>query len=205
MQDSGEPCIESAEQAIGYRFQNTCLLVKALTHASITDARVDSNERLEFLGDSVLGLVTSERIFSLFPNLLEGEMTKIKSTAVSRRTCADIADAMVVGRLFEVLLRENVVIVTTSNRVPDDLYKDGLNRQLFLPFIDLIKERLVVHELTSHRDYRQDRLTGGNVYFTPADAEARKAMDAVWKDLTGGGTAEPLILNVKNRAVEIPA
>lgn len=94
MLDSGELCIETIEAAIGYRFRNTRLLVQALTHASVTDARVDSNERLEFLGDSVLGLVTSERIFALFPDLLEGEMTKIKSTAVSRRTCADIADAM---------------------------------------------------------------------------------------------------------------
>lgn len=94
MRDSDEVCIESAQTAIGYRFNNRHLLVQALTHASVTDARIDSNERLEFLGDSVLGLVTSERIFSLFPNLLEGEMTKIKSTAVSRRTCADIADAM---------------------------------------------------------------------------------------------------------------
>lgn len=94
MRDSDDVCIESAQTAIGYRFKNRHLLVQALTHASVTDARIDSNERLEFLGDSVLGLVTSERIFSLFPNLLEGEMTKIKSTAVSRRTCADIADAM---------------------------------------------------------------------------------------------------------------
>lgn len=94
MRDCGELCIETAERAIGYKFKNTCLLVKALMHASVTDARIDSNERLEFLGDSVLGLVTSERIFTLFPDLLEGEMTKIKSTAVSRRTCADIADAM---------------------------------------------------------------------------------------------------------------
>ncbi|MEO1277960.1 MAG: ribonuclease III [Planctomycetota bacterium] len=94
MHDSGELCIETAERAIGHTFNDTSLLVKALTHASISDARVDSNERLEFLGDSVLGLIASERIFTLFPNLLEGEMTKIKSTAVSRRTCADIADAM---------------------------------------------------------------------------------------------------------------
>jgi len=94
MQDCGELCIESAQRAIGYTFKNPQHLVKALTHASVTDARVDSNERLEFLGDSVLGLVTSERIFTLFPDLLEGEMTKIKSTAVSRRTCAEIADSM---------------------------------------------------------------------------------------------------------------
>lgn len=94
MHEAGELCIETAEKAIGYTFQDSSLLVKALTHASVTDARVDSNERMEFLGDAVLGLIASERIFSLFPNLLEGEMTKIKSTAVSRRTCADIADAL---------------------------------------------------------------------------------------------------------------
>jgi cell division protein ZapE len=129
----------------------------------------------------------------------------LRVLALDEMQITDIADAMVVGRLFEILMRENVVIVTTSNRVPDDLYKDGLNRQLFLPFIDLIKDRLVVHELASHKDYRQDRLKGGDVYFTPANAEARQVIDKVWEDLTGGGAAEPLILNVKNREVEIPA
>ncbi|GIW74045.1 MAG: ribonuclease 3 [Phycisphaerales bacterium] len=94
MRECGDLCLATAERAIGYTFKNPGLLVKALTHASVTDARLDSNERLEFLGDSVLGLVASERIYTLFPNLLEGEMTKIKSTAVSRRTCAEIADAL---------------------------------------------------------------------------------------------------------------
>ncbi|EAQ03736.1 ATPase, AFG1 family protein [Pseudooceanicola batsensis HTCC2597] len=116
----------------------------------------------------------------------------------------DIADAMIVGRLFEALMDRGVVIVTTSNRVPDDLYKNGLNRQLFLPFIDLIKQRMVVHELASETDYRQNRLSGGQVYFTPADAEAREAIEAIWQDLTGG-SAEPLVLTVKGRKVEIPA
>ncbi|WP_138421966.1 cell division protein ZapE [Maritimibacter alexandrii] len=129
----------------------------------------------------------------------------LRLLALDEMQITDIADAMVVGRLFEHLMKKGVVIVTTSNRVPDDLYKDGLNRQLFLPFIDLIKDRLVVHELASHKDYRQDRLTGGQVYFTPANSEARQAIEAVWTDLTGGGDAEPLVLNVKNREVEIPA
>lgn len=129
----------------------------------------------------------------------------LRVLALDEMQITDIADAMVVGRLFEILMERGVVIVTTSNRVPDDLYKDGLNRQLFLPFIDLIKDRLVVHELASHRDYRQDRLTGSQVYFTPVNAEANAAIDAIWKDLTGGGAAEPLILDVKNREVEIPA
>ena len=69
----------------------------------------------------------------------------------------DITDAMLVGRLFERLFERGVVVVTTSNRAPDELYKDGLNRKLFLPFIALIKERLEVHELASATDHRLDR------------------------------------------------
>ncbi len=116
----------------------------------------------------------------------------------------DITDAMLVGRLFEQLMESGVVVVTTSNRVPDDLYKDGLNRAIFLPFIDLIKTRLVVHELTSPRDYRQDRLEGAQVYFHPADSSAREAVDAIWHDLSGG-KSEDLILKVKTREIELPA
>lgn len=81
----------ATESAIGYTFTNPTLLRHALTHASLADSRLGSNERMEFLGDSVLGLVASRRIFDKFPGLMEGEMTKIKSTAVSRQTCAMIA------------------------------------------------------------------------------------------------------------------
>ena len=74
-------------------------------------------------------------------------------------------------------MADGVVIVTTSNRKPDDLYKDGLNRGLFLPFIELIKESMIVHQLVSPTDYRQHRLQGTNCYFTPADSKARASMD----------------------------
>ena len=117
----------------------------------------------------------------------------------------DIADAMIVGRLFEKLFEAGVVVVTTSNRTPDALYKDGLNRQLFLPFIALLKERMEVHELASPTDYRQNRLGGVQVYFSPADAAARTAMSGMWEALSGEGPASPLILEVKGRAVELPA
>ena len=129
--------------------------------------------------------------------------SKVRLLAFDEMQITDITDAMIVGRLFEKLFADGVVVVTTSNRVPDDLYKDGLNRNLFLPFIALIKERMVVHELTSPRDYRQNRLAGTQVYFTPVNAESRAAMDAVWNDLAGG-TGEPLTLRVKGRDVEIP-
>ncbi|MFT6090306.1 cell division protein ZapE [Sulfitobacter sp.] len=127
----------------------------------------------------------------------------VKVLAFDEMQITDITDAMIVGRLFQALFAAGVVVVTTSNRIPDDLYKDGLNRQLFLPFIELIKEKMVVWELTSPRDYRQDRLAGSQSYFTPVNAESRAAMDAVWDDLTGGA-GEELTLRVKGRDVVIP-
>lgn len=133
----------------------------------------------------------------------EDVASSVRLLAFDEMQITDITDAMIVGRLFERLFADGVVVVTTSNRVPDDLYKDGLNRNLFLPFIELIKERMVVHELVSPKDYRQDRLAGTQVYFTPVNAESRAAMDGVWQDLAGGPGA-PLILRVKGRDVEIP-
>lgn len=134
----------------------------------------------------------------------EAVAAEVKLLAFDEMQISDITDAMIVGRLFEALFKAGVVIVTTSNRVPDDLYKHGLNRQLFLPFIALLKERMVVHELVSHRDYRQDRLEGSQVYFTPVNDAARAAIEEIWQDLTGG-EASPLTLHVKGREVEIPA
>ena len=83
--------IDAAERILGHRFRNTALLTEALTHASIAESRRTSNERLEFLGDAVLGMLACEHIFRRYPDLLEGDMTKIKSSVVSRRTCAAIA------------------------------------------------------------------------------------------------------------------
>ena len=116
---------------------------------------------------------------------------------------SDITDAMIVGRLFEKLFAAGVVLVTTSNRPPDGLYKDGLNRALFLPFIDLISDRLVVTQLQSPTDYRQHRLEGAQVYFQPA-ASAKGDIAAIWLDLTGGACGAPLYLPVNGREVELP-
>jgi cell division protein ZapE len=129
---------------------------------------------------------------------------QVRLLAFDEMQITDITDAMIVGRLFEKLFAAGVVVVTTSNRPPDDLYKNGLNRDLFLPFIAMLKDRMVVHELASTHDYRQDRLAGEATYFHPADATARKAIDAVWQDLTGG-ESRPLTLHVKGREVILPA
>lgn len=127
----------------------------------------------------------------------------VRLLAFDEMQITDITDAMIVGRLFEALFAAGVTVVTTSNRIPDDLYKDGLNRQIFLPFIDLIKEKMVVWELASPTDYRQNRLEGSPVYFTPIGPEARAAIAEVWKDLSGGAASE-LVLPVKGRAVVLP-
>lgn len=115
----------------------------------------------------------------------------------------DITDAMIVGRLFEKLMAAGVVIVTTSNRPPEDLYKNGLNRALFLPFIAVLNDKLKVVALESPNDYRQHRLTGAQVYFHPA-GKARAQIDAIWKDLTGGAAGAPLRLQVNGRETEVP-
>ncbi len=128
----------------------------------------------------------------------------VRVLAFDEMQITDITDAMIVGRLFEKLFEAGTVVVTTSNRVPDDLYKDGLNRQLFLPFISLIKEQMRVWELVSPNDYRQNRLAGNQVYFVQAGTEARSEIRAIWEDLSGGH-AEPLALTVKGRQVTLPA
>ena len=115
----------------------------------------------------------------------------------------DIADAMIVGRLFEKLFSGGVIVVTTSNRPPQDLYKDGLNRQLFLPFIDMLSEKLTVHHLDSETDYRQHRLKGMQVYFYPAEG-AGEQIDAIWRDLTGGTPPHPLQLIVSGHKLTLP-
>lgn len=95
---------ERAEQVLGHRFRHPQLLKEALTHASIADSRLKSNERMEFLGDAVLDLIICEALYLRFPDFLEGELTKIKSAVVSRRTCAEVAtetglaDLLIIGK-----------------------------------------------------------------------------------------------------------
>lgn len=88
------PSLQNCEERIGYSFQDINLLKAALTHASSADNRRDSNERMEFLGDAVLGLVVCQALYEQLPEALEGEMTKIKSAVVSRRVCAQVADKL---------------------------------------------------------------------------------------------------------------
>ncbi len=130
------------------------------------------------------------------------EVAKLRLLAFDEMQITDITDAMIVGRLFEKLMAAGVVIVVTSNRPPEDLYKNGLNRALFLPFIAMLREKMEVVELDSPNDYRQHRLTGAQVYFHPA-TRARAQIDAIWQDLTGGAKPHPYNLTVNGRTVTL--
>ncbi|MEO1918500.1 MAG: cell division protein ZapE [Paracoccaceae bacterium] len=116
----------------------------------------------------------------------------------------DITDAMIVGRLFKKLFARGVVIVATSNRHPDELYKDGLNRYLFAPFIEEIKARIEVYHLASNVDHRLGGLKSAELYHTPLDEVSADAMDAAWVELAGG-KGVPKTLKVKGRDVVIPS
>jgi len=118
-------------------------------------------------------------------------------------TVTDIADAMVLSRLFSALFSNGVVLVATSNVAPQDLYRDGLNRQLFLPFIAILERHTEVLALDSEKDYRQEKLARMPVYLTPADAAADRAMDDAWQTIAHGSeTADSIAL--KGRAIRVP-
>ena len=115
----------------------------------------------------------------------------------------DIADAMILGRLFERLFADDVVIVATSNRPPDDLYKNGINRQLFLPFIDLLKRELDVVQIAGPQDFRLRQLMAAPVYYAPLGPAAEEAMEGAWKRLTAGATPHAVVLDVSGRDLRV--
>jgi cell division protein ZapE len=116
----------------------------------------------------------------------------------------DIADAMILSRLFSALFAHGVVLVATSNVTPRDLYRDGLNRQLFLPFIDLLEEHVQVLQLDSGIDYRKEKLSRLPVYLTPLGAETDRRMDEAWRIAVNGGDEVTVDLTVKGRSVHVP-
>lgn len=117
----------------------------------------------------------------------------------------DIADAMILSRLFSALISRGVTVVATSNRAPKDLYKNGLNRQLFLPFIEMLTEKLEIFDFAGDIDHRLRKLESGGVYFSPLDAAASDKIEAIWARLIRPAKAQNRLLTVQGRTFEIIA
>src|SRR5271167_240002 len=116
----------------------------------------------------------------------------------------DIADAMILGRLFSKLFELGTVVVATSNVAPEDLYKGGLNRALFLPFIAQISDHMDVLRLDARTDFRLEKLAGVKMWLVPADRDAATALDTAWGKMTGNAPCKPRDISIKGRMLRVP-
>src|SRR6202000_2639152 len=116
----------------------------------------------------------------------------------------DIADAMILGRLFSKLFELGTVVVATSNVAPEDLYKGGLNRALFLPFIAQISHHMAVLRLDARTDFRLEKLAGVKMWLVPADRDADAALDKAWGKMTGNAPCKPRDISIKGRVLRVP-
>ena len=159
-----------------------------------------------------------ERIYGFRQNIARGEIADGDVIALTAESIfnqawllcfdefhvTDIADAMILGRLFSKLFEFGTVVVATSNVAPDDLYKGGLNRALFLPFIKQISEHMDVLRLDARTDFRLEKLAGVKMWLVPADAAANAALDKAWISMTGNAPCRPRDLSIKGRVLRVP-
>ena len=130
-------------------------------------------------------------------------ISQVKLLCFDEMQITDITDAMIVGRLFELFLDAGIIIVSTSNRHPDDLYKNGLNRALFLPFIKMIKQKLDILNLDSNTDHRQNTSNNNMCYFHPLNEATFDKIEHLWRVISKNNSS-PLVLKNKKREIYIP-
>jgi cell division protein ZapE len=159
-----------------------------------------------------------ERIYGFRQNISRGEMADGDVIALTAQSIfdqawllcfdefhvTDIADAMILGRLFSKLFELSTVVVATSNVAPDDLYKGGLNRALFLPFIAQISDHMDVLRLDARTDFRLEKLAGVKMWLVPADRDADAALDKAWGKMTGNAPCKPRDISIKGRVLRVP-
>jgi cell division protein ZapE len=159
-----------------------------------------------------------ERIYAYRQNIARGEIADADVMALTANAIfdeawllcfdefhvTDIADAMILGRLFAKLFELGTVVVATSNVAPDNLYKGGLNRALFLPFIDQITDHMEVMRLDARTDFRLEKLQGTRMWLVPADREAEFALNRAWGRMTGRAPCKPRDIAIKGRKLHVP-
>jgi cell division protein ZapE len=159
-----------------------------------------------------------ERIYSYRQSIARGEIADHDVIALTSASIfdeawllcfdefhvTDIADAMILGRLFSKLFELGTVVVATSNVAPEDLYKGGLNRALFLPFIAQIEGHMDVLRLDARTDFRLEKLAGVKMWLVPPDDAAEAALDKAWVRLTGGAPCRPRDISIKGRTLHVP-
>ncbi|MBR0824653.1 AFG1 family ATPase [Bradyrhizobium manausense] len=159
-----------------------------------------------------------ERIYGYRQNIARGEIADadvigLTANAIFEESwllcfdefhVTDIADAMILGRLFAKLFELGTVVIATSNVAPDDLYKGGLNRALFLPFIVQINDHMDVLRLDARTDFRLEKLQGVPMWLTPADGDADTALDRAWAKMTGNAKCKSRDISIKGRILHVP-
>jgi cell division protein ZapE len=188
----------------------TMLMDLFFQHSSVTHKRRAHFH--EFMAE------VHERIYGYRQNIARGELADADVIGLTAAAIfdeawllcfdefhvTDIADAMILGRLFARLFELGTVVVATSNVAPEDLYKGGLNRALFLPFIKQISDHMDVLRLDARTDFRLEKLTGVKMWLVPADASAAAALDKAWAKMTGNARCKPRDISIKGRMLHVP-
>ncbi|WP_295894742.1 cell division protein ZapE [uncultured Bartonella sp.] len=180
----------------------SCLPVGDKRRAHFNDFMADVHDRINQHRQALTRGETKQH--DPIPPVAASLAKEAKVLCFDEFTVTDIADAMVLSRLFTALFKEGVTLIATSNVAPDNLYRNGLNRQLFLPFITILKANVEVFNLDADTDYRLEKADRKPVYLTPLGHQTQEKMDAAWALVEQGETAKPAVIEVRGHPIDVP-